>query len=72
MIDWLNFILEDEEHLLDLDKVFNTLANISELDKIVWGLNHNLDPNHKGFTELEDLVSLVQETVSDKRTSLTL
>lgn len=52
--------------------MFNTLANVSELDKIQWDLRHKLDPNHKGFTELEDLVSLVQEHVSDKRTSLTL
>jgi hypothetical protein len=38
----------------------------------MYDLNHKLDPNHKGFTELEDLVSTVQEHVTDKRTCLTL
>ena len=38
----------------------------------MWNLNNKLDPNHKGFTELDELVSLVEETVSDKRTALTL
>jgi hypothetical protein len=55
-----------------LDKVFNTLPNTQELDKLMWSLNNKLDPNHKGFTELDELVSLVEDTVSDKRTALTL
>ena len=38
----------------------------------MWSLNNKLDPNHKGFTELDELVSLVEDTVSDKRTALTL
>ena len=62
----------DEQQLSDLDKVFNTLPNVAELDKILWDLNHKLDPNHKGFTELEDLLQSVQEHLSDKRTSITL
>jgi hypothetical protein len=48
------------------------LPNTVELDKILWDLNHNLDPNQKGFCELEDLVALVQEHVTDKRTCLNL
>lgn len=55
-----------------MDKVFNTLPNTQELDKLMWNLNNKLDPNHKGFTELDELVSLVEDTVSDKRTALTL
>lgn len=51
--------IENEEQLNDLDKVFNTLANVAELDKILWTLNHKMDPNHKGFTELEDIISVV-------------
>lgn len=65
-------IIENEEQLNELEKVFNTLPNISELDKIQWHINHRLDPNHKGFTELEELVSLVEEQISDKQISLTL
>jgi len=66
------FKKENEETKNDLDHVFNTLPNTVELDKILWDLNHNLDPNQKGFCELEDLVALVQDHVTDKRTCLNL
>lgn len=52
--------------------MYNTLPNITELDRLMWELNHKLDPNHRGFAELEDLQTLVGEQVSDKRTRLTL
>jgi hypothetical protein len=63
---------ENGEHLQELDQVYNTLANVTELDRLMWDLNHKLDPNHKGYCELDDLLGLVDETVSDKRSKLTL
>ena len=62
----------NEEYKQDLDKVFNTLANTAEMDKLVFDLSQKQDPNHRGYVDLETLVESVNDIVSDKRTALTL
>ena len=65
-------IVENEQTCDELDHVFNTLNNNAELDKIIWDLDHKLDPNHKGFVELEELCSCVQEHVTDSKIAVNL
>lgn len=66
------FKKQNEETLSDLEHVFNTIANTNELDKLLWHVDHKLDPNCKGYCEVEDLSQAVKEHVVDERTALNL
>lgn len=52
--------------------MFNTIVNIGEMDKIQEGIARELDPHHRGYCNVDSLVELVQDQITDKRTSLTL
>jgi len=43
----------------ELDRVFNTIVNIGEMDKIQEAIARELDPHHRGYCNLDSLVALV-------------